>query len=172
MLDILDSGLTKTLITFLLCVSVIILWIIFREGAAEDVKTRHYYGIDRFILPFLSIVILPHIYIAWIMIDNGFLILYIFNLVAIALLWYIGKRGVIGGADAICLIFVALCFPFVVPLVIIAISTLIAERILRWRSPLLDAEWRSGKTPLLLPCKYGYVVTVPLSALFLIFVIL
>lgn len=170
MIDVLHSGLCETLVTLLLLLAAITLYIIFREGAEEDAQTRTFNGIDKYILPFLSLVAIPHIYIAYCLWNGGFILLYVFNLGAIALLWYMGNRYVIGGADAICFIFVALLLPFVIPLVIMTISTLVIEKIMRWRSPSIDAEWGSGKVPLLVPGKYGYIITLPMTLIFLILI--
>lgn len=167
MLDVvLQSGLCKTLIALIFTISVIFLYIIFKNGAEEDIESRTYYGIDKYILPYLAVVALPHVYFAIMMYCSGFIFLYIFNLAGLFLLWYAGIRGVIGGADAICFILVGITLPFCFPLPVMILSTLLIERCMR-------KKWNdSEKVPLLVPGKYGYVVTVPVTLILAIMIIL
>lgn len=169
--QILNSGLSQSLVFTLLAFAAIILFFILKVGADSDVVSRTYEDIDMYIPGFLGTAALPHFWMACYMIFHGFAVLYILNMASIAFLWFISKKGVLGGADAISLMLVAVLLPCVFPLFFCCVCTAGVVKWMQKRHPEMTASWAEKKVPLLLPMKWGYLFSLPLSVLFMIAVI-
>ena len=152
-------------ITLLLwIISAIILLVILRDGAKEDVMTRYITSIDRFKWAFFAAAVLPFLWFASVMFENGYIAVFAMNLGMILLFWAMGKTGIIGGADAYAVMLCGIVFPFVFPAVFCFGFAAFAVRFCKNEQNAED--WDSRGVPYFVTLQWGYLLTVPLAVLF------
>lgn len=152
------------LILLLWIIAAVILFIIIREGAREDVMTRYITSIDRFKWAFFATSAIPFVWFGIEMFSSGFGFVYVLNIAILIVFWISGLLNIIGGADAYVIMLCGVLFPFVFPA---CVCFGLSAFVVRFCRNAANAEdWELRGVPYFVPLRWGYVLTIPLAVLF------